>query len=345
MENLFGNLNSRPRVSLASTPTPVEPMPNLTAHFSRAGLFIKRDDFTGIGLGGNKARQLEFYFGEALAKNADTILITGATQSNFARLTATAARKCGMECHIQVEQRVPNTSPLYHHSGNVLLSRMLGATLHSFPEGEAEDAADANLEAIADRLRNEGRNPYVIHLAPNHPPFGALGYVMAARELFEQIENQQLDIDEIIVASGSGATHAGLLFGLRTLGSNIPVKGICVRREKQLQFPRIAGHCKGIAKLLEISNPVKERDIDLNDDLLPPGYGRMNDAVLDAIKQIAHCEGIILDPVYTGRTMAGFLGRVKQSSKNQNLLFIHTGGQPSNFAYEEQLEPILSNNI
>ncbi len=341
----LGKLDVLARLELTHSPTPLEEMPNLGRTMQGAKLWIKRDDCTGLGMGGNKVRQLEFYFGQALANNADTILITGALQSNFARLTAASACKTGLQCHIQVEERVPNPSPLYRHSGNILLSRLYGATFHSFPIGEDEEGADRHLEEIADKLKSEGKNPYVIHLGHSHPPLGALGYVVAARELLEQIAHNNMKIDEIAVASGSGATHAGLLFGLRTLGSSIPVRGICVRREKHLQHPRIASHCNGIAKILATENPVTDNDIDLNDDVLAPGYGKINDAVLEAIKLTAHNEGIILDPVYTGRAMAGFLNNVRHSDTSGNLLFIHTGGQPAIFAYEDDLTPVLSDNI
>jgi len=343
--NALGNLDERPRAQLSHLPTPLEEMPNLTQHLQRANLFIKRDDCTGLGMGGNKARQLEFYFGEAQAANADTILITGATQSNFARLTAAGARKLGMECHIQVEKRVPHSSPLYGHSGNLLLSRILGATLHVYPEGEDEEGADRQLEEIASELKQQGKKPYVIHLGPDNPPFGALGYVDAAREIMGQVDQSGIKLDAIIVASGSGATHAGLLFGLRALGSTIPVKGICVRREKTLQRPRIINHCSGISKLLGIANPVVDGDVDLSDAVLAPGYGKINQAVLEAINLNAHHEGIILDPVYTGRAMAGFLKIARQAQDNQNLLFVHTGGQPAVFAYEDDLNPVMSDNI
>jgi len=341
----LGNLDQRARKSLALLPTPVEYMPNLSAAIGRAELYIKRDDYTGLGMGGNKVRQLEFYLGEAGVINADTILITGATQSNFARLAAAAARKCGLNCHIQIEQRVPNNSPAYHRSGNILLSKILGATLHSFPQGENEQGADDNLEKIASKLRSEGNNPYVIHLSHQHPPLGALGYVVAARELLAQLGEAKLPIDEIVVASGSGATHAGLLFGLRALGSSIRVLGICVRRQKHQQHSRISSHSQGISDLLGVDNPVVDQDIILDDDVLAPGYGKINPAILDALKMTARREGIILDPVYTGRAMAGFLNRARNVSGNQKLLFIHTGGQPALFGYEDDLQSLLGENL
>lgn len=339
-----GKLDTLPRAILSHTPTPIDALPNLSRHIGKADLFAKRDDCTGLGMGGNKSRQLEFYIGEAVEQGADTILITGAVQSNFVRMAAAGARKMGMDCHIQLEERVANPTDLYRHSGNILLDRILGATLHSYPEGEDEAGADRSLEEIASNLRADGKKPYVIHLGPGHPPLGALGYVVAACELVQQMMNQDITYDEIIVASGSGATHAGLLFGLRALGCTIPVKGICVRRDKSSQRPRIVTRCREIAELLDIDNPISEVDIEINDDVLAPGYGKMNDAVLEAIRLAAHNEGLVLDPVYTGRTMAGFLDRARQSTHGQKLLFIHTGGQPAIFGYEADLEPMLSDN-
>ncbi len=338
----LGRLDELPRAVLAHAPTPIDALPNLSRANGKANLYAKRDDCTGLATGGNKARQLEFYIGAAQANGADTVLITGAVQSNFVRICAAAARKVGMDCHIQLEERVKNPPPTYRQSGNVLLDKLLGATVHPYPEGEDEAGADRNLETIADSLREKGREPYVIHLGPGHPPLGALGYVLAAREIVGQLAESGLGIDEIIVASGSGATHSGLLVGLRALGCRIPVHGICVRRARDLQYPRLVERCAEVAAILGIENPVLGDDIRLDDDVLPPGYGKVNDRVLDAIRQSAHCEGLILDPVYTGRTMAGCLNRARSASPGTNILFIHTGGQAAVFGYEADLAPLLT---
>lgn len=342
MNTPLGCLDDMPRARLCHAPTPLEDLPNLSRTIGGPRLLVKRDDCTGLGLGGNKVRQLEFYMGAATAAGADTVLITGAVQSNFVRLATAAARKVGLDCHIQLEQRVEGAGPAYHRSGNVLIDRILGATLHSYPVGEDEAGADRQLSAIAETLRGQGRTPYIIPLSPGHPPLGALGYVEAARELLEQIRRAGVQPDRLVVASGSGATHAGLLFGLRALGSPLPVTGICVRRDRDLQVPRIGGHCHGLAALLEMDNPVSDADIQLDDRHLPPGYGKPNDAVLDAMRLAARCEGLLLDPVYTGRAMAGFLGLAREAGPEQTLLFVHTGGQPALFAYEEELAPILA---
>jgi len=250
-------LNRFPRVPMTHAPTPLEPMPNLGRDLGLS-LLVKRDDCTGIGFGGNKVRQLEYYLGAAQAENADTILITGAIQSNFVRTAAAMAGRLGMACHIQLEERVAGVSDVYRESGNVLLDHLLGARLHAFPEGENEAGADAALQALAGRLRDEGARPYVIPLGAGHPPLGSLGYVDAAIEIAAQLDATE-PIDEIIIASGSANTHAGLLFGLRALGRSIPVRGICVRREAGLQTGRVAQRVADIGALLDL--PVSFSDI------------------------------------------------------------------------------------
>ncbi len=332
-----GKLDDMPRTSLMSGETPLEDMPNLTRHIGTARLLVKRDDLTGLAFGGNKVRQLEYYMGEAMAQDADTILITGAVQSNFVRLAAASARKKGMECHVQLEDRVPKNDPTYKNSGNVLIDKMLGATLYSYPDGEDEAGADAHLGELADGLRKTGKKPYVIHLSPGHAPLGALGYVDAAREVLSQCENEGIELDEVVLASGSGHTHGGMLFGLRALGCPVRVTGICVRRKADDQRMRISNRCREIAELLEMDPVVDEGDIILSDEYLGPGYGRMNEQVLDAMRQAAESEGLITDPVYTAKAMCGFLERAKAAKKEQTLLFIHTGGTPAIFAYEREL--------
>lgn len=333
----IGALDDLPRKPLVSFPTPIEEMANLGAALGRSGLYVKRDDLTGLAFGGNKVRQLEYYVGAALAKDADTILITGAVQSNFVRLAAASARKCGMDCHVQLEERVPKNDPTYRQSGNVLIDRVLGATIHSYPHGEDEEGADKKLHAIAEGLTKQGRKPYIIHLAPGHAPLGALGYVDAAREILSQAAESRIAFDEIVVASGSGHTHAGLLYGVRALGSDIPVTGICVRRTVDQQRPRLLARCQEIAELLDMEPVVVEQDVVVRDDHLAPGYGRMNDTVMEALKLAAKTEGLITDPVYTAKAMAGFLDCARSSAPDSKILFIHTGGTPALFAYEKEV--------
>ena len=335
----LGKLQQFSRVPLAHTPTPIEAMPNLSAHLGGATLYIKRDDCTGLALGGNKARQLEYYLGDALVQNADTILITGAVQSNFVRMAAAGAAKLGLACHIQLEERVTDSRPEYRESGNVLLDRILGAVMHTYPKGEDENGADNHLRKLAEELRIAGKKPYIIPLAPGHPPLGALGYVRAAGEILEQLADADYRVDEIVVASGSGNTHAGLLFGLRTMGSSINVTGACVRRDRQAQLARITARCQEIAELLEIKSPVQLQDIQLTDHSFAPGYGQLNDVARDTIHLCARLEALLLDPVYTGKSMATCIQRARDCGPDQSILFIHTGGAPGVFAYSGQLLP------
>ena len=193
-----------PRARLAHTPTPLERAPNLGAVLG-IELWIKRDDCTGLALGGNKVRQIEFHFGAAQAAGADTMLVTGAVQSNLVRIAAAGARRLGMEIEIQLEERVEDVDDLYRASGNVLLDRVLGATLHVFPVGEDETAADAALERRAEALAAQGRRPYVMHSAPGHRPLGGLGYVLAAAEVMEQAAALGLGFDAVVCPVGQRA--------------------------------------------------------------------------------------------------------------------------------------------
>jgi D-cysteine desulfhydrase family pyridoxal phosphate-dependent enzyme len=331
--DVLERLKTFPRCRLAHLPTPLEPMERLSSQLENVAMFVKRDDCTGLAFGGNKIRQLEYYLGQALEEEADTALITGAVQSNFVRATAAAARRCGMECHIQLEERVPDVDALHRSSGNVLLNQILGATLHSYPVGEDEAGADANLAAIADQLRQRGANPYIIPLGADHDPLGALGYIDAAAELLTQLDAQALKIDHLIVTSGSGSTHAGLLWGLRAMGSPINVIGVCPRRDAQSQAVRIAGHIEKLSRMLKINPGVNSDDICLTDVSLAPGYGQLNDATVEALKLTAQCEGLFLDPVYTAKAMAALLHLARQHEVSGNVLFWHTGGQPALFGY------------
>jgi D-cysteine desulfhydrase family pyridoxal phosphate-dependent enzyme len=346
MTSDLGKFDQFPRVQLALLPTPIEPMPNLSKALGGPSLFVKRDDLTGLALGGNKARQIEFYFGEAIAKKSNVILITGAIQSNFVRSVAAAAAKLNMDCHVQLEERVPNIDATHRTSGNVLLTKLFGATIYTYPDGEDEIGADQNINKIAEGLRKQGRIPYIIPLAPGHTPLGALGYIVAAQEILDQLRKSGQIIDEIVVASGSASTHAGILYGLRALENQIPVVGICVRRNKEIQAPRVLARCSEISELLGTPEYVTTDDIILNDVPLAPGYGLLNPLTIEALKLAASLEGLLLDPVYTGKAMAGVIDRVRTNTydNGMNVLFLHTGGQPSLFAYESELTAALELN-
>jgi D-cysteine desulfhydrase family pyridoxal phosphate-dependent enzyme len=333
-EPLTAAVAAQPRTQFLPWATPIERQQRLSDALE-IELLVKRDDLTGLAFGGNKVRQLEFYFGNALAAGADAVLITGAVQSNYVRVASACAARLGMSCHVQLEERVPDIDETHRTSGNVLLDQLLGATLHSYPVGEDEEGADRRLREIAEGLSRQGRRPYVIPLGANNPPTGALGYICCAEELLAQAG----DFDCVVVASGSGHTHAGLLFGLRAFGWSGTVHGICVRRAASLQSSRIAALCERIAGMLKVPNPVAMSDINVHDDVLSPGYGVMNDAVSEAILTCARLDGLLVDPVYTGRAMAGLFrcARDGRLPKGARVLFIHTGGLPALFGYAGEL--------
>jgi D-cysteine desulfhydrase family pyridoxal phosphate-dependent enzyme len=327
---LFDRIARFPRVPLLVSATAVEEAPRL-GNALGISLRIKRDDLTGLAFGGNKIRILEFYFGAAKAEGADTILITGSIQSNYARAAAAAAAKLAMACHIQLEERMPDADASYRTSGNVLLDELLGAETFSYPVGEDEVGADRALAERAERLRRNGHKPYVIPLGPDNPPLGALGYVLAVQEIAPILP----DIDLIAVGSGSGLTHAGLLFGLRALGHATPVLGICVRRAASLQRARIAEHCSKLARMLDIHSPVQSDDVRVSDASLGGGYGRLEDRIFEAVTLAARTEGLIVDPTYTGKVLAGMKLLIERGgiAPGTRVLFIHTGGTPGVFGY------------
>lgn len=334
-----------PSVALAHTPTPLEKLNNLSTRLDGVNIWIKRDDCTGLAMGGNKARQLEFYIGDAVAKGADTLLTTGAVQSNHVRMTIAAARKLGLEVEVQLEKRVDGRRAEYYDSGNPFLMKLMGARIHYYPVGEDESGADKALYERAEQLRQEGKTPYVIPLGTDHIPYGSLGYVKCAQELLTQFEEDKVEIDAIVIASGSATTHAGLLAGLRALNSQIPVHGFCVRRDQVAQAERVLEKAHKVAAMLDKPDLIKADDILVDDRMLSPGYGQLNEQLLEAMQMMAESEGILLDPTYTGKSMAGLihLVRSKQVSAGQNIVFLHTGGTPALFGYPEILETDQAN--
>ncbi|MCY3769227.1 MAG: D-cysteine desulfhydrase family protein [Gammaproteobacteria bacterium] len=332
-------LDPFPRVELGHVPTPLERLPRLS-EMHGVRLYVKRDDCTGLAFGGNKVRQLEFYLGDALAKDCDTVLSTGAVQSNYMRLLAAAASKLGLECHIQVEHRVDNVSTEYRCSGNRLLTGLFGSHIHDYCGGEDEKGADRAVHLVADRLEKQGRKPYVIPLAPTKEPKGALGYVLAAGELIQQTDDRGLAPDLVVVGSGSGLTHAGLLFGLRLHGSGLPVLGACVRRNRELQASRVLGHCSHLSTMMNLPKLVEKKDVWVDDCALAPGYGKASRIVTSAVHLAATREGLLTDPVYSGKALGCLLHMVKAGklARHKEIIFVHTGGAPALFAYRTDVE-------
>ena len=335
------DISSFARAELWSQPTPLERANNLEKKINGGAVFIKRDDCNGLAFGGNKVRQLEYYLGDALAKGADTVLMTGAVQSNFVRTAAAACCKLGLHCHVQLEDRVPKQDFEYNNSGNVLLDHLFGATVTTFSEGEDEAAADRELEKIAARYQSKGRTTYAVPMHPSHAPLGALGYIQCARELVAQMDELGIAPDRIFVGSGSGNTHAGLLIGLRLLGITTPVTGVCVRRPEPDQRTRMTQRCRMLSDMLGTPDILQDDDLLIDDQYLAPGYGQAGPAAREAMILAAQNEGLIFDPVYTSKILAAVIEYSRENPQKSSL-FIHSGGGPGIFGYAENIRSMLN---
>ncbi len=320
-----------PRVRLTHAPTPLEPMQNLSRLLGGPNLWVKRDDCTGLATGGNKTRKLEYLIGDALAKKADVVITQGATQSNHARQTAAAAARFGMACEILLEDRTGYRHDDYRKSGNVILDRLLGAAVRHVPASTDMDGA---MSALADELKAQGRTPYVIPGGGSNP-IGALGYVTCALELAEQANNLGLDIDLLVHATGSTGTQAGLLAGLEGSRAGIPVLGIGVRAPKPVQEEKVFALALRTAELLGFPAAVARERVVANCDYVGEGYGLPTPGMMEALELVARTEGILLDPVYSGKAMAGLIDLIRkgQFAKGQNIVFLHTGGAVGLFGY------------
>ena len=329
-------VNSFASVNLSHKPTPLERLDNLSNDY-QTNIWIKRDDCTGLAFGGNKSRQLEYYIGHAKSLGADTLLTTGAIQSNHVRMTVAAARKMNMEVEVQLEHRVDRDHVEYHESGNPFLVKLMGAKIHYYPVGEDEDGADQAMIDRSEELKAEGKIPYVIPLSNATTPYGALGYIEAAEEILHQLETLDITPVRFFVPTGSASTHAGFLLGLRASGCQVPVEGICVRRDAVSQQQRVLSKIQSVEALMEIDAGVGRDDVVCNDRFLAPGYGLPNAATTAAIKLLARREGILLDPTYTGKAFAALIDSVQKGDygKNDHIVFLHTGGSPSLFGYPE----------
>ena len=323
-----------PRVRLAHLPTPLEPLPRLSEALG-VEIWIKRDDCTGLAGGGNKTRKLEFLLGDAMEQGADTLVTQGAVQSNHVRQTAAAAAAHGMKCEIILEERTGSTAIDYTRNGNVLLDRLFGATLRTVPGGS--DMV-AELEATAEAVRARGGRPYVIPGGGSNPT-GALGYVDCAREIVVQADELDMQIDRIVTATGSAGTHAGLVAGLAVMGADISVLGIGVRAPKDKQEANVLKLARETAALLGRPDAVTAEMVVADCDYVGAGYGLIDEAVIDALKLAARTDGILLDPVYTGKAMKGLIALAKAGRfEGETVVFLHTGGAQGLFGYQGELE-------
>ncbi|MGD9425090.1 D-cysteine desulfhydrase [Pantoea sp. NSTU24] len=323
-------LHQFPRLELLGAPTPLEHLPRLSDYLGR-DIFIKRDDFTPVAMGGNKLRKLEFLAADALREGADVLLTAGAIQSNHVRQTAAVAARLGLKCVALLENPIGTDAENYLSNGNRLLLDLMDAevsmveALHNPAEQLAEEAT---------RLEAQGFRPYIVPVGGSNA-LGALGYVGCAQEIAHQSEGV-VDFAAVVVASGSAGTHAGLAVGLEHLLPQSELVGITVSRQVAQQQPLVERLRDALAETLEVRATAP---VTLWDDYFAPRYGEPNEEGMAAVKLLARLEGIMLDPVYTGKAMAGLLDGISQNRFRREgpLLFIHTGGAPALFAYHPSI--------
>jgi len=323
-------LHQFPRLELLGAPTPLEHLPRLSDYLGR-DIFIKRDDFTPVAMGGNKLRKLEFLAADALREGADVLLTAGAIQSNHVRQTAAVAARLGLKCVALLENPIGTHAENYLSNGNRLLLDLMDA------EVIAVDALHNPAEQLAEqatRLEAQGFRPYIVPVGGSNA-LGALGYVECAQEIAHQSEGV-VDFAAVVVASGSAGTHAGLAVGLEQLLPETELVGVTVSRQTDAQLPLVERLRQSLAASLEVQATAP---ITLWDEYFAPHYGEPNEEGMEAVKLLARLEGILLDPVYTGKAMAGLIDGISQNRFRREgpLLFIHTGGAPALFAYHPSI--------
>ena len=327
-----------PRVALLDGPSPIRSLDRLSTHLGAelngVRLFVKRDDVGPVGLGGNKLRKLEFLLGQALSERADTVITVGALQSNHARLTAAAAARMGLACELFLTRSVPRDDTDYTGNGNRLLQDLFGARIHLLP-GEADSLAEA--EARADALRSQGRRVYVFP-SGGSSPLGCLGYAACALEIVEQASNLGLSFASIVVPNGSSGTHAGLAAGLTAAGRD-PL----LARSYTVLAPEAEARATTLAKardtlaLIGGGLTLADDSIRVDGAHRGPGYGVPTEGMREAVRLMARTEGLLLDPVYSGKAFAGLLHDVRAGTyaRGDTVLFVMTGGVPGLFAYRQ----------
>jgi len=329
MENVRKAINRLQRIRLANLPTPLEEMPRLSKVLGGPRLWIKRDDLTGSVFGGNKLRKLEFEMAEARSKGADVVVSDGVLQSNHARTVVTAARKLGLGVVLVLRGEEPR-----EYDGNLLLDRIFGADIR-FVRAEWHETG-AITKKVVEELRGEGHNPYVIYFSS---PIGSVGYVNAFLELITQARKMKLKIDHIVHAAGSGGTQAGLIVGNKALKAEVEVIGISEEPDGDYLLNTTVEIANGCTKLLGLDFSITSEDVKLLYDYAGEGHGIVTKEAIDTIRFVAETEGILLDPVYTSKAMAGLIDLTKQGrfGKRENVVFLHTGGLPAIFAYKNEL--------
>jgi L-cysteate sulfo-lyase len=325
-----------PRVKLFPSPTPLHRLENLTRELGGPDIWIKRDDCTVVATGGNKVRKLEWLIGEARAQGATHIVTQGAVQSNHVRQTAAVAAMFGMKCTALLEHRVETNDRDYLQSGNVLLDRLFSCEIEYRPGG-----ADMNAEAekTGAELRTSGVNSYVIPGGGSNKT-GALGYVSCAQELVRQADEMGLRIDRLVTATGSAGTHAGLVVGLEGENAGIPVLGIGVRLPREQQEANVYRLAQATADHVGVRGGIPRSAVVANCDYVGKGYGIPTDGMVEAVRMVASLEGVLLDPVYSGKAMAGMIDLIRKGElrKGETVVFLHTGGAVGLFGYASTFE-------
>lgn len=319
-----------PKIQLGHWPTPLEPMLRINEMHKGPELWVKRDDCSGLAFGGNKTRKLEFLIADAQLKGATTLLTAGGVQSNHARQTAAAAARVGLGCELFLEQVEGVCEADYSHSGNVLLDQLLGARLHWLPTGQDLDKVMA---LRAQTLSDAGQVPYVMPVGGSNA-IGAMGYVACGLELAQQLQSQQLSFDAIVLATGSAGTQAGLLAGLALAGIAMPVLGVTVSCGSGEQCQKVLALLHQVQELLK-QPKLHEDHVICFDQYYGSGYGDPTPSMIEAVRLAASLEGLLLDPVYSGKAFAGLLDLVRHGyfDSSARVLFLHTGGAPGLFAY------------
>ncbi|ALF60840.1 cysteine desulfhydrase [Psychrobacter urativorans] len=338
MKNADINYADLPRELLGFFPTPLIELTKLSQKLDGPKIFMKRDDNTGLALGGNKTRKLEYIIGDALAQGADTIITAGAAQSNHCRQTAAAAASLGLECHLVLGGQEPN-----HANGNLLLDKIFGCHIHwagSNRKGE-------DIPKIVEQLKKEGKKPYIVPYGGSNER-GALAFVEAFRELESQRQSMNISLTHIIFASSSGGTHAGLMLGNKIFNTAYQIVGINIDKGETDKVPfdqYIVALANSTATLIGAEYDFSASDLILNSDYVGEGYGVIGTLENEAIAMTAQTEGILVDPVYTGRAMGGLIDMIRSGKikKTDSVLFWHTGGAPALFAYADNLEVTQQN--
>ncbi len=341
MSQLNALLARFPRLELAQLPTPLEPMPRLSAHLGGPAIWVKRDDMTGLGFGGNKLRKLDYVLHQAMAQGADTLVSGGVVQSNSQRQVAAVAAKLGLQCHLVVYHgRVPDPSPAYGRSGNALLNQLFGAHLHEMLWTGDRNTA---IENLADELRAQGRRVFVVPYGVSNA-LGAVGYMSAVAEIATQSRARAMEPAAILQASGSGGTQAGLVLGASLALPNTQVIGIDVDGEPGPVRQRVTGCLREAAALADLpfaeEGPFAEDRVEIAPRPSASRYGVLDGATLEAMRLAASLEGLVLDPVYSAKAMAGLIDLVRAGRwrTDEQIVFLHSGGTPALFAYADMLD-------